>query len=164
MVLKNNIIYILKTVSYSLSILLIMGILLFYFGNFEPIFLSWLMLIFLVLDFPAWLLFLTYFFRNFRQSIVISDEEISIRKRGGAMVKKCKLCELNSVTICRPKSDIVRHPSMNYFYIKVGFKDSDGENDAIYITCLMMRKVEVVVDKLNKLGLEEYRYSLPFLR
>lgn len=131
----------------------------FYLGGKVAV-VSGFVLIIIIIDFPAWLLFLTYLVRNFGKKIEILDDEIVVKTKG--TITYNSLINIENVIVFKSKSDIVRHPSMNYFYIKVEFSDTAIE--PVYVTCLMSRDIGEVLKRLKFSGLEQYKYGIALLK
>jgi uncharacterized protein YpiB (UPF0302 family) len=158
MILKTNFKAILKTTWYSI-LTAILSSLFFYIAKFDLSFIPWFLIILFIIDFPAWLLLIIYLFKNFGKQIVITDTRFSIIKNG--VITNHKLESINNVIVKKSKSEAIRHPCMNYFYIKIEF--SDAKQQPEYITCLMSRDIEEVLRSLKFKGNEEYSNGIAFL-
>lgn len=163
MELKNNFWDIFKTISFSLSILLV-GLILFYIGDFEKAFLPYMLLLFIIIDFPSWVFLLTYYFKNLKKVIEISENELILKKKNGTILEIYKLVDVNKIVVYKSQSDIIRHSSMKYFYLKVELNQLKCDKNLIYITCLMTRKIDSVLENLKNNDKVVYDFSMPFIR
>ncbi|MGJ1360950.1 hypothetical protein [Sphingobacterium spiritivorum] len=157
MILKNRFYNQILSSIFSIIISLVL-ILLFFIFDMESGIIPYLILLIFLGDFPAWYIHITYFIKNKGVVVNILNEEIIVTK-GNESITYTK-DEIESVITVRPKTDVMRHPSLNYFYIKIIFINKD----LIYITCLMSRDVEKVLAALDAVEKKKVEYRLGFLK
>lgn len=156
LILKNNFISILKTLLFSIfTFCILMGVFFYLSSDFELM--SYFIVIFIIFDFPAWYLFITYFFKT-------SGSEIHIRENRLIIIDKYKnkviyeMSDIEYIEFFKSKSEIALHPAMNYSYIKISLKNKK----CIYITCLMTNNLDTIIERLNTKY--SIRYGLSFLK
>lgn len=156
LILQNNFLSIIKSGRLSIiTFFVIFGI--FFITKGELGFIPYLILVLLILDFPAWYIFITYFFKTKGNEISIDDNKLVIMDRHGNE-ESYNMSEINNIEFYKSKSEAALHPSMNYSYIKIYLKNDKH----IYITCLMANNLVTVLEKLNKKY--KVRYGLAFLK
>lgn len=155
-ILKNNFLSIIKASILSIvAFFILVGM--FFIAKWELGFIPYLIICLLILDFPAWYLFSTYFFKTRGNEISILDNKLIIKYNSGEK-ESYGFSEIINVEFFKPKSEAALHPSMNYSYIKVYLQN----HKHIYITCLMTNNLITVLQILNK----DYKvkYGLAFLK
>lgn len=156
MILKNNFYNIVKTLLFSMFTFFVLMSIVFLM-KWETGVIPYLIIILLILDFPAWYLFFTYFFKTKGTKIHIKDKQIVIISKYNK-TEQYNLSEIEDIEYFKSKSEIALHPSMNYAYIKIKLTNEKH----VYITCLMTSDLKFIIKSLKN----EYKvkYGIPFMK
>ena len=156
MVLKNNLLSIVKTILFSIITFVVL-ISIVFIANMEAEFIPYLIIVFFIFDFPAWYLFFTYYLKAKDNEIHIEENQLLVLNKS-KIVKQYALSEIEGIEFFKSKSEVALHPSMNYSYIKVKISN----DKYIYITCLMTSNLPNVVKSLK--SHQKMIYGIPFLK
>lgn len=114
---------------------------------------------FVLLTLPLLYLHIEYYIANRKQKIIIKDEEFTIIKQNGNILK-FKFTELSKVILYKSasldKGGIQLTPIESYHYARIITKSEKQ----IIVTCLMYPKLEEVVNELK--GVQKIRKKRPF--